>query len=144
MTTKLAHASQDLADLQHIGIVIEDLDPDSESVGLTKQFLSDMVLVGLKRDVPKLKIDNESVSSFFYVQITTVTLNNGTACAIDVALERPAMIVGDNGKIFSTVAKVWDKGSLLKGPTSGTASRIRDFINDFVTAFAAQYYKDNP
>jgi len=137
--------AQDLGDLQHIAILVEDLDKDSESIGLTSQSLSDMVLVGLKRDVPKLKIDDKPQVSSFYVQLTSVEINNDIACHVAVSVTRFAMIAGDSGKQnYSVAVKVWDKGVLLTGPTSAMASRIRDRINDFVTAFAAQYYKDNP
>ena len=142
MTTKSAYAQQ-LADLQHIAVVIADLGRESESIGLTKQSLADAVLVGLKRDVPNLKIDSIPPVSVFYVQVTTV--RDGTASFIAVSVVRPGEIVGDNGSnVYSGSVPVWHRGSLLTGSTETLASQIRDSINDAVAAFAAQYHKDNP
>ena len=143
MTTKSAYA-QDLADLRRIAFVIEDIDKYSESAGITKQSLSDTVLVGLKRDVPKLKIGNEPVSSFFYVQISTIGASSGIATSVDVSVHRRAEIQGDNGRKILSAVTVWQHGDMLSGPLYDMASRIRDHINQAITAFAAQHYKDNP
>ena len=43
--------AQDLGDLRHILIVIEELNKETRNLGLTEQSLSDMVLVALKRAV---------------------------------------------------------------------------------------------
>jgi len=56
--------AQDLGDLRHILIVIEELNKETRNLGLTEQSLSDMVLVALKRDIPKLKIDNALQGSY--------------------------------------------------------------------------------
>ena len=140
-TTKSAYAQQ-LADLQHIAIVI-DLSKETERVGLTKQSVTDTVLVGLKRGAPKLKIDSTPPVSVFYVKITSVV--DGTASFVAVDVVRPGEIVGDNGSnVYSGSVPVWHRGSLLTGSTDTLASQIRESINDAVAAFAAQYHKDNP
>jgi hypothetical protein len=141
-STKSADAQQ-LADLQYIAIVIAELSTETERVGLTKQSLTDTVRVGLKRDAPKLLIDSTPPVSVFYVQITSV--GDGTASFISLSVVRPGEIAGDKGnKVYSGPVTVWHKGYLLTGPTSTMALQIRDSINEGVTAFASQYYKDNP
>ena len=141
MTTKSANAQQ-LADLQHMAVVVADLSTESEGIGLTKQALADTVLVGLKRDVPNLKIDSIPPVSVFYVQVTTV--RDGTASFIAVSVVRPGEIAGDDGsKVYSAPMTVWHRGTLLTGSNSTMASAVRDSINDAVSAFAAQYEKDN-
>ena len=142
MTTKSAYAQQ-LADLQHIAIVIADLSKETERVGITKQSLTDMVLVGLKRGAPKLKIDSTPPVSVLYVQVISVA--DGTASFVAVSVVRPGEIAGDNGsKVSSGPVTVWHRGSLLTGSTNTMASQIRESINDAIAAFAAQYHKDNP
>ena len=142
VTTKAVHAQQ-LADLQYISIVIGDLSSETERVGLTKQSLTDTVRVGLKRDAPKLLIDSTPPVSVLYVKITSV--GDGTASFISVSVVRPGEVRGDNGgKVYSGPVTVWHRGYLLTGPTATMASQIRDSINEGVTDFAAQYYKDNP
>jgi len=141
MTTKSAHAQQ-LADLQHIAVVIADLGRESESIGLTKQSLADTVLAGLKRNVPNLKIDSIPPVSVFYVQVTTV--GDGTASFISMSVVRPGEIAGDDGsKVYSAPMTVWHRGTLLTGSNSTMALAIRDYVNEGVTAFASQYEKDN-
>jgi len=140
-TAKSAYAQQ-LADLQHIAIAI-DLSKETERVGLTKQSVTDTVLVGLKRGAPKLKIDSRPPVSVFYVKITSVV--DGTASFVAVDVVRPGEIAGDNGSnVYSGSVPVWHRGSLLTGSTDTLASQIRESINDAVAAFAAQYHKDNP
>ena len=141
MATKSASAQQ-LADLQHIAVVVADLSRESEGIGLTRQSLADAVLAGLKRDVPNLKIDSIPPVSVFYVQVTTV--RDGTASFIAVSVVRPGEVAGDDGsKVYSAPMTVWHRGTLLTGSNSTMASAVRDSINDAVSAFAAQYEKDN-
>jgi len=61
-----------------------------------------------------------------------------------MSLVRPVEIIGDDGGKYFTVATVWGKGTNMNGSTSLVAQRIRDQISQHVTAFAAQYYKENP
>jgi len=142
MTTKSAYAQQ-LADLQHIAIVIADLSKETESVGLTKQSVSDTVLAGLIRGAPKLKIDSTPPVSVFHVKITSVI--NGTASFVSVSVLRPAEIAGDKGsKVYSGPVTVWHRGILLTGSTNIMALQIRDSLRDAIAEFVAQYLKDNP
>jgi hypothetical protein len=142
MTTKSAYAQQ-LADLQHIAIVIADLSKETESVGLTKQSVSDTVLAGLIRGAPKLKIDSIPPVSVFHVKITSVI--NGTASFVSVSVLRPAEIAGDKGnKVYSGPVTVWHRGILLTGSTNIMALQIRDSLRDAIAEFVAQYHKDNP
>src|SRR5215469_18627879 len=107
MTTKSAYAQQ-LADLQHIAIVIADLSKETESVGLTKQSVSDTVLAGLIRGAPKLKIDSVPPVSVFHVKITSVI--NGTASFVSVSVLRSVEIAGDKGsKVYSGPVTVWHR-----------------------------------
>jgi hypothetical protein len=61
-----------------------------------------------------------------------------------VSLERQVEIIGDDGRKYSSTATVWTKGGLDLDSVEKVPSSIRDAINEEMTAFAAEYYKQNP
>jgi hypothetical protein len=42
------------------------------------------------------------------------------------------------------VATVWDNAMIMIGPPEDMRSRIHEKINEMVTGFAAEYYRQNP
>lgn len=137
-----------LADMQRIGIVIDDLDTEEKNMGLTRESLTDVVLLALKRDVPKLTINEDSMvaNNDIYVRITSSMVDQHNVVSfVEVSILRPAAIAGDSGaKVLTPSATVWSRGKLLGSPLSSMRSHIRDYLNQAVTEFAAQYNKDNP
>jgi hypothetical protein len=127
--------------LQRIDILVEKV---NESIGLNHESLKDQILVALKRDIPKLKID-ESSRSWVYLQITSFqTVQTGVATCVHVSLRRPARIIGDDGEQYFTIVTTWEKETLIYGSIDRMPSSIRDEINESMTEFAAEYYKQNP
>jgi hypothetical protein len=137
---------QELTGLQRIHIVIENLDKETADMGLNEKSLRDQILVALKRDIPKITIvDTLGASSFVYLQITSLlTATKGAAACVVVSLERPVQIIRDDGSKYLSIAEVWKEGHIELGPVDHMPSRIRDRINEAMTAFAAEYYKQNP
>jgi hypothetical protein len=149
-TPKLVNAQlvngHSLSDLKRIQILVEELSDSSKKMGLTSDSLYNKVLVALKRDIPKLKI-NRAAQSFIHVQITTAELdyNQGFAVTVKVSILRPAKVIGDGaGETYVSSAEVWNLENLITGPPSNTAERVLEQVNEDVTAFVAQYYRDNP
>jgi hypothetical protein len=138
---------QDFKGLRRTRIIIEDLGKDAENIGLTRESLEDQILVALKRDIPKLRIVDSPDASFVYLQLTSVQIGTyAVATFVQVCLERPAKMIGDDGIEYSIVATVWKRGTNLGvgGSPAKMASLIRDEISQAMTEFAAAYYKDNP
>jgi len=147
--------AQKLKGLHAACIVIESPDKETEDVGLTKESLTDQIVVALKRDIPKLKIESSSQRaslSCVYLEITSLETTTGIASFVSLSLRRPvAILEEDKGNIMTDpnylnylLAPVWNRGCLLIGGKVRHAARVRDQINQYLTALAAEYYKDNP
>jgi hypothetical protein len=135
---------QKFKDLKELGIVVEDLDADATNAGLTRDNLDSQTLVAIKRDIPKLKI-SETANSYLYIRVTTIADKTGCAINFFISLNRLVNVVGDGGsETGPTRAAVWDKGILLTGACGHMPSKLHEVINDEVTLFAAEYYKENP
>lgn len=116
-----------------------------ENIGLSLESLKDQILVALKRDIPKLKIvDDSSLTSYVHLQITSVQTATQTATFVSVSLGRPVEIIGDDGSNHFTFATTWKTGTLMEGPPMEMRSHVREKVSEAMTALAAAYYKDNP
>ena len=135
---------QGLEGLNAVHVVIEDVEKAGTDIGLFPEALQFQILVGLKRDLPRLKITPRSLS-MVYLSLTVVgDPNTGVSVYVTTQLKRPAQIVrDDNSEGKFTLATVWNKGYLLSGPGYGMASRVREVISNQMTEFAADYYKQN-
>jgi len=132
--------------LQRTDIVIEDLGKVADDMGLTSESLRDQILVALKRDIPKIKIVTMTPGeSYVYLQITSLQLPaRGVAACVVVALRRYVEIIGDDGGKYFSFAAVWSREYMEVDSVDRIPSRIRDGINQAMTALAAEYYKQNP
>ena len=140
-----AQSTFGLIGLRRVWIVIQPLNKAEEGIGLDRESLKDQILVALKRDIPKLEIESSIQGSYIYLQITSAqTEPNRVATHVAVTLTRPVKIIGDDGSKTEKFATVWEKGTLLYDTVQHMASRIRGEISQAMTAFAAQYYNDNP
>ena len=140
---------QNLKGMHGVGIVIDYLGPIEKNLGLTSESLSDEILVALKRDLPKLKVELSGTSSYVYLTLASVEARNpvatfGVATSVTVSLRRPVEIIGDDGRRYFTFATAWARTGIVIDSIPDVASDVRDQISKFVTALAAQYYKDNP
>jgi hypothetical protein len=139
-----AQEYKDLLGLLQAQIVVDPLSKPDKDMGLTVESLKDQTLVALKRDIPKLKIE-DSATSFVRVSISAANVEGEVAAFVEVSLVRPAIIIADDGSKVATMATVWDQGIILIGPLNDSmGSRIRKEIGEHLTALAAKYYKDNP
>ena len=109
--------------LNQINIFVWNLDADAKTLGLSKSQLESQVLVGLKRNIPRLII-NKKATSTIHVRITAYRVratsgeDMGFSLYINVYLSRPVAILSDDyqSRVGFTFASVWDKGSILGGP----------------------------
>ena len=134
---------EELKGLQRIDVLVEALNKVDDSMGSNRESLRDQILVALKRDIPKITIVKSS-PSFVYLQITSIRTAAGAVACVVVSLERPVEIIGDDGRKYPSVARVWTEGSIDLAAVEHIPSRIRDDINQAMTALAAEYYKQNP
>jgi hypothetical protein len=138
-------SAQEFKGLNQVRIVIEELNQDAKITGLSRETLESIVLVALKRDLPRLRTDN-SARSYVYVNVTVGDPGAGQSIAfVSVELHRPVKVIRDDDSetemVFGTT--VWKKGDLLFGPSYEMASRVSDKIGEEITQLAADYYRQN-
>ena len=141
-----------LKDLNQVAIVIQNLNSGEKSLGISERQLESQVLVGLKRDIPRLVI-TENASSIISVNVTALRNTTtggreiGYAFFLRLELVRPAIILSDDyqTRIKFADAPVWNRGYLQVGsPVQRITGDIRERIDRFLTDFAADYYRQNP
>ena len=151
---QLSQEAKPLKDLRQVRIVVEHFNTSDRTLGLSETQLESQVLVGLKRNISRLSID-KNAESFVYVNIASVMRhtirgqNIGAAVRVELELFRPVFILSDDYPTTRTIigsvfACVWDKGSILTGPRDGMARRVQNEIDNHLTEFAADYYRQNP
>jgi len=140
-----------LTRLRQISIVVEDLHADAKTVGLSVKSLESQMLVGLRRDIPKLVI-RENTFPYLYLNVSVGQHSgsggqeSGFSAYVMLILLRPVMILEDvgAGQITFTTATVWWKIALLAGSRTSIHRLVKDEINEKLTEFAADYYRQNP
>ncbi|MGB8494225.1 MAG: hypothetical protein WCE53_07510, partial [Candidatus Acidiferrum sp.] len=85
--------AQDLKELTQASIVVEELDKTAQDIGLSRETLESQTLVGLKRDLPKLKISKDA-SPYVYVHVLAVEAGpDRVAVYVDIKVNRPVKIL---------------------------------------------------
>jgi len=132
-----------LAELNEIKIVVEYLRSETKRLGLKRLAIKDHVLVLLRSKLPRLSVKDSAIP---YIYIN-VKLGIGLRAEIDyfgsvtVAVKRGVIIV-ETGEAIA--AGVWNKGRALTGPKKSAVNNVREALNSLLTAFAADWYRDNP
>jgi hypothetical protein len=94
---------------------VEQLTKFDRDRGLSEESLRSLVLVDVKRDIPKIKIQ-KTVGTHIYVRITSIEVSQfWAACYVSVEMRRPARVLTekDNAVVGFTLAPVWEKGAVL-------------------------------
>jgi hypothetical protein len=130
---------QGLGQLECVTLLIENLDADVRSLGLSEDQLRNVLLVATRAKLPRLRASDESCRNALYL-IVTMGLNgkSGYYGAISVSVLRNARIVG-TGEFVT--AYVWETTVILKGPRDGVDDHVRSAIEGLTTKFAAAYYR---
>ncbi len=131
--------------------MVEQLNEAAKTVGLSKENLESQLLVGLRRDIPKLAI-RESALPNLYLNVnvlrdTTVGGRDlGFSACVSLKMVRPVMLREDVGvgEVTLVMATLWDMGALLASSRRSIRQQVRDSIDEKLTEFAADYYRQNP
>ncbi len=141
-----------LTNLRQTSILVESLNEATKALGLSKVSLESQLLVGLRRDIPRLAV-RESARPALYLMVnvsgeTTKVRGRVRAFSACVTLQmwRPVTILEDVGvgEVTLTRATVWHRDYLLGGPRRSMRRRVKDEIDEQLTEFAADYYRQNP
>jgi hypothetical protein len=131
--------------------MVETLSPDAKALGLSKKSLESQILVGLRRDIPKLAVA-ESARPYLWLQVsvwreTTVGGREvGFSAVVNLHMKRPVTILEDVGvgEVTFTMATVRHKEVFMAGSREYIRQQVKDSIDETLTEFAADYYRQNP
>jgi hypothetical protein len=140
-----------LKSLRQTTVLAESLGADAKALGLSVKSLESQMLVGLRRDIPRLAV-RESAIPYLYLNLnvlrnTTVGgTETGFSVCVSLQMKRIVMIQDDvaDGEVTLAMAVVWHRGSLLGGSRRSIRQQVRDSIDEKLTEFAADYYRQNP
>jgi hypothetical protein len=106
------------------------------TLGLDPKALGDLMKVAFSKNVPSLRLSDKFQNDKPYLEISW--FGNAAAMSLSMNLWRWTRIQDTNESVFATV---WSAGTLFISPNR---QRIRDKLDDFATAFAADYLRANP
>lgn len=141
-----------LTRLRQISILVESLTADAKTLGLSKESLESQMLVGLRRDIPRLAV-HESARPYLYLNVTVLRATTmeggefGFSAYVFLMMLRPVTIEEDDvgvGEVTFAMAAVWHTAVLMFGTRSSIRQQVRDNLDEKLTDFAADYYRQNP
>lgn len=143
-----------LKDLHNMYIEIQVGKPEA-ALGVDTNLLGSLVFVGIKRDVPTIKISNDHprdnaynqpLLGFMYVRVSCVADANISGCYVEVSVERAVRLLSEDATRYVgdfQHVKVWSKEAMFLGGTCPMHKQIEDSVSDMMTKFAADYYRQN-
>ena len=160
--------NEDLQAIRGVRILVEDMPKGAEEEHITREMLSDQILVALRRQAPRLEIQPGSAHRFPTLYTLLELVVNATIYAGHLSLEvsRPAeVLIGyDNDacnqtffiglpadqtapetcrRVFSPVT-VWTDQYTLVGPRGGAAAHVERLLGQLLEHFLAGYDRANP
>lgn len=142
----------ELRSLTQVRILVEELPHPAQDFGLTRSWLHSQALVLVKRSIPQLLVRDDALP-MLYVNINVLPIRTeelgaqlGYTASVEVALQRPATILSDDGfsQLTTSMATVWHTDMLITGPRGQLRSQVQDVLEGLLIDFAAEYYKANP
>ncbi len=140
-----------LKSLSQTSILVEDLTADGKTIGLSKKSLESQMLVGLRRDIPRLAV-RENAHPYLYLNVNLGRLTTeggqvlGFSACVSLQMKRPVWIQEDVGfdEVTFTMATVWEKATHVAGTRRDIRQLVKESIDEALTLFAADYYRQNP
>ena len=117
-----------------------------KSIGITDDVLGNQLLVGIKRDLPRVQLVHDKTSSLILISVGCVEATQGLAvCETRIELKRPTLIHLDDGALAEqSLATVWMRHQVTSAGSAVMAEQVREFLSQSLTEFAADYYMQNP
>jgi hypothetical protein len=143
MSIASAALADNLGNLECVDITVERLEHEADQAGLTEESLSNALLVALKSKAPRFRVDSTCLP-YVYVNVIFLLIKSedghifGYAFNLSLELYREAYI----RKIDQThLLSVWQRSGLYLGPKHLAKATVLERLDEFVTEFAAAYYK---
>ena len=141
-----------LTRLRQTAIVVESLNADAKTLGLSRKSFESQMLVGLRRDIPRLAV-RESGPPYLYLRVNVGRLRMergrevGFSACVSLQMARAVTILEDVGVgdvVTMDFGRVWDRTELVAESPSNIRQLVKDSIDELLTEFAADYYRQNP
>src|SRR4029077_4392061 len=135
-----------LKKLTKINLSYVEMSEYGKSIGITDEIIGNQLLVGIKRDLPRVQLVHDQTSSRILISVGCVEATQGLAvCEIRIELKRPALIHLDDGTLTEqSLATVWMRHQVSSAGSAEMAEHVRQFLSQSLTEFAADYYNQNP
>jgi hypothetical protein len=131
-------------------VVVEDMDPEIESLGLTRDKIVTDVELRLRKVGIKVLKKNEWLAipgnPYLYINIIAIRLKTRPifAYSIRVEVREAVKLIRQINSHYDVVAITWQKGMIGKADTDIVIREIRQQVADAVDIFVNQYLAANP
>jgi hypothetical protein len=135
-----------LKKLTKINLSYVEMTDYGKSIGVTDEVLGNQLLVGIKRDLPRVQLVHDQTSSQILISVGCIEATQGLAvCEMRIEVKRPVLIHLDDGTLTEqSLAAVWMRQQATSAGSAEMAEQVRQFLSRSLTEFAADYYKQNP
>ena len=135
-----------LKKLTKINLSYVEMSEYDKSIGITDEIIGNQLIVGIKRDLPRVQLVSDQVSSRIMISVGCVEATQGLAvCEIRIELKRPALIHLEDGTLTEqSLTTVWTRHRASSAGSAQMAEQVRQFLSQSLTEFAADYYMQNP
>ncbi len=143
---KAVGQSSELAQLQGVTLVVEDLDRKERTLGLNEIWLKNHTLGLLQRKVPRLMVNQPSAEGSLLVDVTFGMMEReGKTIRYYGVLEVEAFRLVAIKKTEQIVwAPVWDGQYILTGQPQKATAQVKETLDLIITDFAAKWNRENP
>lgn len=133
-----------LSGIRTTAIIVNQLDDKASKCGITEDALD--AALRLPVSAAGILIRPRGWDHLLSVTVTALpTTTSGCAAYVEVEGGRELGRLDEFGKIAETIyGAVWDKGTILTGPTYEFGKRVADAAEQFAKQWVAQWLKDNP
>jgi len=136
-------AVKTLSGFDTLKVEVEQLAPDLEKAGITKEQIQTDIETKLKAAGIKVKKSSETVAPYVVLHVSVNSIDNGVggfAVSVNTALNQ--LVVLDRKKSVTSVAGTWESKSIVS-VTKEKVQAIRNFVNLQIDLFINAYRKAN-
>jgi len=126
-------------------VISVDLEGEAIRLGLNHRSMKNQILVLLKRKLPRLQVSDKINTTLFGVTIILNSTQRGSGTyyfGSIAAIAAREVIITDTAE--NTVTIVWTESFVIGASSNKIRSGVREALDELTTAFAAQWYRDNP
>ncbi len=143
---KAAAQSTELAQLEGVTVVVDNLDRKEKMIGLEEEWIKAHTTVLLQHKVPRLMVNQPSAEGMLLVDATFGVIGGeGSTIRYYGVIEVEAFRLVAIKKTAEVVwAPVWDGQYILAGMPHKATAQVKETLNLILTDFAARWHRDNP